>query len=95
MHTVTRVRGSIGQGPNAGHVGNEGAEGNVECNSLNGKEVHVSHNQACTSVADRSGEKTARIPSGVNGSTAEDYTGRAFTKAADDGLDWPHPGSMI
>ena len=57
----------------------------MESNSLNGKEVHVSHNQAYTSVVDRSRESTARIPSGVNGSAAEDYPGRAFTKTADAG----------
>jgi hypothetical protein len=53
--------------------------------SLNGKEFLVAQGQSYTTVQDSFAGTTARILYGSNGSTAADYTGRAFTKTIDTG----------
>ena len=53
--------------------------------SLNGKEFFVPQGKPYTSVADSFQGTTARILGGVNGSSATDAAGRAFTKDVDTG----------
>jgi hypothetical protein len=53
--------------------------------SLNGREFLVAQGQAYTNVQDMFADTTARILDGINGSTAADCAGRAFTKAVDTG----------
>ncbi len=53
--------------------------------SLNGREFLVAQGQSYTAVQDSFGGTTARILEGSNGSTANDYAGRSFTKAVDTG----------
>ncbi len=53
--------------------------------SLNGKEFLVGQGQSYTNVQDSFSGTTARILSGINGSTATDYADRSFTKTVDTG----------
>ena len=53
--------------------------------SLNGKEFQVPEGKPYTNVVDSFQGTTARILGGVNGSTATDSSGRAFTKTVDTG----------
>jgi hypothetical protein len=56
--------------------------------SLNGKEFLVPQGATYTTIEDSYHGTTARILDGINGSTAADYIGRAFTKTVDTG--WSH-----
>jgi hypothetical protein len=56
--------------------------------SLNGKEFLVAQGQSYTTVQDSFSHTTARILSGINTSTAMDYSNRPFTKTVDTG--WSH-----
>ncbi len=53
--------------------------------SLNGQEFLVPEGASYTSVQDSFAGTDAKILAGTNGSTAMDYTGRAFTKTVDTG----------
>jgi hypothetical protein len=53
--------------------------------SLNGKEFLVPQGATYTTIEDSHHGTTARILDGINGSTAADYIGRAFTKTVDTG----------
>jgi hypothetical protein len=56
--------------------------------SLNGKEFLVPQGASYTTIEDSYHGTTAWILDGINGSTAADYAGRAFTKTVDTG--WTH-----
>jgi hypothetical protein len=53
--------------------------------SVNGREFLVAQGESFRKIVDRFGGTVARVLGGVNGSTATDYTGRAFTKTVDTG----------
>jgi hypothetical protein len=53
--------------------------------SLNGREFQVAQVESFSTVQDSFHGTTARILSGVNGSTAADYAGRPFSKLVDTG----------
>jgi len=59
--------------------------------SLNGKEFPVVQGASYTTVTDTYASTTAKILSGVNGSTAKDYNSRALTKMVNTG--WTDKGA--